>query len=169
MISEIKFRKATQDDSDKILKILQQAIERRRLDNSQQWQNGYPNPETINSDIEKQIGYVLEENDNVVAYSAMILNDEPAYENIEGKWLSDGDFNVVHRLAVSDEVAGKGYATEIFRRIEDLSRQNGIFSIKVDTNFDNAPMLHLLKKLGYTYCGEVYLAGGERKAFEKLL
>ena len=121
MISEIKFRKATQDDADKIWKILQQAIERRRLDNSQQWQNGYPNPETVHSDIEKQIGYVLVENDNVVAYSAVILNDEPAYEKIEGKWLSDGDFNVVHRLAVSDEVAGKGYASEIFRRIEDLS------------------------------------------------
>ena len=26
---------------------------------------------------------------------------------------------------------------------------------KVDTNFDNAAMLHILKKLGYTYCGEV--------------
>ena len=111
MKSEIKFRKATQDDPDKIWEILQQAIERRRLDNSQQWQNGYPNPETVNSDIEKQIGYVLVENDNVVAYSAVILNDEPAYENIEGKWLSDGDFNVIHRLAVSDEVVGKGYAT----------------------------------------------------------
>lgn len=146
MISEIKFRKATQDDPDKIWKILQQAIERQRLDSSQQWQNGYPNPETVNSDIEKQIGYVLVENDNVVAYSAVILNDEPAYGNIEGKWFSDGDFNVVHRLAVSDEVAGKGYATEIFRRIEDLSRQNGIFSVKVDTNFDNATMLHILKK-----------------------
>lgn len=137
---------ATQNDPDKIWEILQQAIERRRLDSSQQWQNGYPNPETVNSDIEKQIGYVLVENDNVVAYSAVILNDEPAYGNIEGKWFSDGDFNVVHRLAVSDEVAGKGYATEIFRRIEDLSRQNGIFSVKVDTNFDNATMLHILKK-----------------------
>lgn len=146
MISEIKFRKATQDDPDKIWEILQQAIERRRLDSSQQWQNGYPNPETVNSDIEKQIGYVLVENDNVVAYSAVILNDEPAYGNIEGKWFSDGDFNVVHRSAVSDEVAGKVYATEIFRRIEDLSRQNGIFSVKVDTNFDNATMLHILKK-----------------------
>lgn len=40
---------------------------------------------------------------------------------------------------------------------------------KVDTNFDNAAILHLLKKLGYTYFGEVYLAGGERKAFEKLI
>lgn len=169
MKSEIKFRKATQDDADKIWKILQQAIERRRRDGSLQWQNGYPNPETVNSDIQKQIGYVLTENDRVVAYCAVLLNDEPAYENIEGKWLSDGDFNVVHRVAVSDEVAGKGYATEIFRRIEDFSRQNGIFSVKVDTNFDNAAMLHILKKLGYTYCGEVYLSGGVRKAFEKLI
>lgn len=169
MKSEIKFRKATQDDADKIWKILQQAIERRRRDGSLQWQNGYPNPETVNSDIEKQIGYVLTENDRVVAYCAVLLNDEPAYENIEGKWLSDGDFNVVHRVAVSDEVAGKGYATEIFRRIEDFSRQNGIFSVKVDTNFDNAAMLHILKKLGYSYCGEVYLSGGVRKAFEKLI
>ncbi|MCG7280862.1 GNAT family N-acetyltransferase [Chryseobacterium taklimakanense] len=169
MKAEIKFRKATQDDADKIWKILQQAIERRRRDGSLQWQNGYPNPETVNSDIEKQIGYVLTENDRVVAYCAVLLNDEPAYENIEGKWLSDGDFNVVHRVAVSDEVAGKGYATEIFRRIEDFSRQNGIFSVKVDTNFDNAAMLHILKKLGYSYCGEVYLSGGVRKAFEKLI
>ena len=169
MKSEIKFRKATQDDADKIWKILQQAIERRRRDGSLQWQNGYPNPETVNSDIEKQIGYILTENDRVVAYCAVLLNDEPAYENIEGKWLSDGDFNVVHRVAVSDEVAGKGYATEIFRRIEDFSRQNGIFSVKVDTNFDNAAMLHILKKLGYSYCGEVYLSGGVRKAFEKLI
>lgn len=169
MKSEIKFRKATQDDADIIWKILQQAIERRRRDGSLQWQNGYPNPETVNSDIQKQIGYVLTENDRVVAYCAVLLNDEPAYENIEGKWLSAGDFNVVHRVAVSDEVAGKGYATEIFRRIEDFSRQNGIFSVKVDTNFDNAAMLHILKKLGYTYCGEVYLSGGVRKAFEKLI
>ncbi|WP_277110621.1 GNAT family N-acetyltransferase [Chryseobacterium taklimakanense] len=169
MKSEIKFRKATQDDADKIWKILRQAIDRRRRDGSLQWQNGYPNPETVNSDIEKQIGFVLTESDRVVAYCAVLLNDEPAYENIEGKWLSDGDFNVVHRVAVSDEVAGKGYATEIFRRIEDFSRQNGIFSVKVDTNFDNAAMLHILKKLGYTYCGEVYLSGGVRKAFEKLI
>lgn len=165
----LNFRKATPEDSPKIWQIIQQAILRRKNDGSRQWQNGYPNQETINSDIKKGVGYVLTENDVVVAYSAIIYNDEPAYETIEGKWLSDGDFNVIHRVAVSDEVAGKGYATEIFRRIEDFSKKNNIPSIKVDTNFDNAAMLHILEKLGYTYCGEVYLAGGIRKAFEKLM
>ena len=166
---EINFRKAIHEDSEKIWKILQQAILRRRNDGSQQWQNGYPNPDTVQSDIEREVGFVLTENENVVAYSAIILNDEPAYENIEGKWLTEGDFYVVHRVAVSDEVAGKGYATEIFRKIEEFSKSKNVFSVKVDTNFDNAAMLHILKKLDYQYCGKVYLMGGERLAYEKVL
>ena len=169
MISKLKFRQATPDDSQEIWQILQQAILRRKNDGSRQWQDGYPNTGTVQSDIEHGIGYVLTENDAVAAYAAVIFNDEPAYEAIEGKWLSDADFNVVHRVAVSDEAAGKGFATEIFRRIEEYSRQNGVFSIKVDTNFDNTAMLRILEKLGYTYCDEVYFRGSARRAFEKIL
>ena len=169
MISKLNFRQATPDDSREIWQILQQAILRRKNDGSRQWQDGYPNAGTVQSDIEHRIGYVLTENDEVAAYAAVIFNDEPAYEAIEGKWLSEGDFNVVHRVAVCDKAAGKGFATEIFRRIEEFSRKNGILSIKVDTNFDNAAMLRILEKLGYTYCGEVYFRGSARKAFEKVL
>ena len=169
MISKLKFRQATPDDSREIWQILQQAILRRKNDGSRQWQDGYPNTGTVQSDIEHGIGYVLTENDAVAAYAAVIYNDEPAYEAIEGKWLSDADFNVVHRVAVSDQAAGKGFATEVFRRIEEFSRKNGILSIKVDTNFDNVAMLRILEKLGYKYCGEVYFRGSARKAFEKVL
>ncbi len=169
MISKLKFRQATPDDSREIWQILQQAILRRKNDGSRQWQDGYPNTGTVQSDIEHGIGYVLTENDAVAAYAAVIYNDEPAYEAIEGKWLSDADFNVVHRVAVSDQAAGKGFATEVFRRIEEFSRKNGILSIKVDTNFDNVAMLRILEKLGYKYCGEVYFRGSARRAFEKIL
>lgn len=166
---KIEFRKAVPEDSEKIWKILQQAILRRKKDGSEQWQNGYPNPETIKADIDSGYGYVLTENDEIAAYSALILNYEPAYDKIDGKWLSDGDFYVVHRVAVADEVAGKGYATEIFRRIEDFAKNQNVFSVKVDTNFDNAAMLHILEKLNYIYCGKVFLIGGERLAYEKIL
>ena len=44
-----------------------------------------------------------------------------------------------------------------------------IFSIRVDTNYDNIPMLKLLAALEYQYCGEVYFRGSARKAFEKVL
>ncbi|UOE41654.1 GNAT family N-acetyltransferase [Chryseobacterium suipulveris] len=166
---QFEFRKATPEDADQIWDILQQAIERRRLDGSQQWQNGYPNPDTVKTDIEKNHGFVLVSENEIAVYGALILNDEPAYDDIKGKWLSDGDFVVVHRVAVNEKFHGKGLVKVFFEKIEDFAKENQIYSIKVDTNFDNGAMLHILEKLGYTYCGEVFLSGGVRKAFEKLL
>ena len=157
-------RKAEPNDQETIWEILQQAILRRKNDGSSQWQDGYPS-----TDIENEFGYLLEIDGEIAAYSALIFNNEPAYENIEGKWLSDDDFFVVHRVAVSDQFLGKGIATKLFLEIENFAKQKQVFSIKVDTNFDNLAMLKILKKLNYTYCGEVYFRGSARKAFEKLL
>jgi GNAT superfamily N-acetyltransferase len=152
-----------------IWKILQQAIQRRKADGSDQWQNGYPNPEVIQNDIEKGIGFVLTDGGKVIAYSAVIINDEPAYAAITGKWLTNDDFIVVHRVAISEDYLGKGLAQKMFKFIEDYALSKDIYSIKVDTNFDNAAMLRIVEKLGYTYCGEVYFSGSPRKAFEKIL
>ncbi len=162
-------RKAEPNDQETIWEILQQAILRRKNDGSSQWQDGYPNSDTVRTDIENEFGYLLEIDGEIAAYSALIFNNEPAYENIEGKWLSDDDFFVVHRVAVSDQFLGKGIATKLFLEIENFAEQKQVFSIKVDTNFDNLAMLKILKKLNYTYCGEVYFRGSARKAFEKLL
>ena len=118
--------------------------------------------------IPLNIALVVSENE-IAVYGALILNDEPAYDDIKGKWLSDGDFVVVHRVAVNEKFHGKGLVKVFFEKIEDFAKENQIYSIKVDTNFDNGAMLHILEKLGYTYCGEVFLSGGVRKAFEKLL
>ena len=166
---QFHFRKANSEDKEVIWKILQQAIERRKKDGSRQWQDGYPNPETVENDLKNNYGFVLTSEEQILGYAAIIFGLEPAYENIEGKWLSKGKYVVVHRVAVSDESAGKGVATQIFKEIEKTAIANEVFSIKVDTNFDNIPMLKILEKLHYTYCGEVYFRGSARKAFEKLL
>ena len=163
------FRKATDDQIPAIWEILQQAITRRKKDGSQQWQDGYPNPEVIQKDIEKGAGYVLSTGDTVIGYCAVMLNDEPAYADIRGKWLTDDDFVVVHRVAIADEYAGQGLAKKIFEFIEEIARDNNIYSIKADTNFDNPAMLRTFEKLAYTYCGEVFFRGSARKAFEKVL
>lgn len=163
------FRKATITDIPKIWKIIQQAIVRRKNDGSQQWQDGYPNETVIQQDIAKGIGYVLTKDETITGYAAILFNDEPAYEQLKGTWLTNSDFAVVHRVAISDDYLGKGLAQKIFHFTEDLAIENNIFSIKVDTNFDNTPMLRILEKLGYTYCGEVTFRGSSRKAFEKKL
>lgn len=162
-------RKATFSDAPKIWEILQQAIEQRRQDGSQQWQDGYPNPDTVNNDITNGYGYVLIDNDEIIAYAAIIFDVEPAYTDIVGKWLTNGKYVVIHRVATSNKVKGKGIATRLFELLEPLSVQHGVHSIKVDTNFDNVPMLRILEKLNYTYCGEVFFRGSARKAYEKVL
>ena len=162
-------RKANLSEIPAIWEILQQAIEQRRQDGSQQWQDGYPNPDTIENDINNGFGYVLIENETIIAYAAIIFEVEPAYTDIQGKWLTNGDYVVIHRVATSNAVKGKGIATELFRMIEDVAIKQNVFSIKVDTNFDNVPMLKILDRLEYTYCGEVFFRGSARRAYEKVL
>lgn len=169
MMQQIKFRKAEINDRNIIWEIIQQSIERRRADGSTQWQNGYPNADTVESDIAKGFGFVLTIDEVVAVYVALIFNDEPAYSTIEGAWLSDGEFVVVHRVAVSEEFAGQGLVKKLFDYIEDYTKSEGVQSVKVDTNYDNIAMLKILEKQGYSYCGEVVLAGGVRKAFEKII
>lgn len=165
----IKFRKAEISDKDIIWEIIQQSIERRRIDGSTQWQNGYPNEQTVESDIAKNFGFVLTVNDEIAVYVALIFNDEPAYSTIDGAWLTNGEFVVIHRVAVSEKFAGQGLAKKLFDVIDDYVKSQNVHSIKVDTNFDNYAMLKILENKGYIYCGEVLLNSGMRKAFEKVL
>ena len=162
-------RKAQIPEVEIIWNILQQAIERRRKDGSNQWQDGYPNLEVVKTDISLGKGYVLEIDNAIAAYAALVFNDEPAYKEIIGDWLTIDDFLVIHRVAVSDDFLGKGIAVLLFQKLEDFAKEHQVFSIKVDTNFDNLAMLHILEKLDYQYCGEVYFRGSARKAFEKVL
>lgn len=166
---QLQLRKADITEVPLIWEIIQDAIEQRRQEGSSQWQDGYPNELSITNDINKGYGYVLTENGTILCYAAIIFDKEPAYEDIEGKWLTNGDYGVVHRVAVSKLAKGKGIATKLFQSIEGLCLEHHIYSIKVDTNFDNVPMLKILDKLGYTYCGEVHFRGAARKAFEKKL
>lgn len=169
MMSNYKFRQATTEDIPKIWEILQQAIERRKLDGSTQWQNGYPNLETVKTDVENGYNYVLVENYEVIATAVLIFNYEPTYEKIDGAWLTTAEFMVVHRIAVDNRIVGKGLGKIIFEAFEKVALEHRIYSIKIDTNFDNAQMLRLLEKLGYAYCGEIQVSDGKRKAFEKVL
>lgn len=162
-------RKAEQAELPAIWAIIQFAIEQRRLDGSKQWQDGYPNPATLQDDLDKGVAYILEADGELLLYAAVLFEPEPAYEAIEGQWLTNGPYMVMHRIAASPNAKGRGIATEFFRMAEDLCRSRGIPSIKVDTNFDNAPMLRIMDKLGYSYCGEVYFRGSARRAYEKVL
>ena len=79
------------------------------------------------------------------------------------------DYVVLHRLAVADGEKCRGVATEFLRRTASLARRRGTPAFRVDTNFDNRPMLHLMEKEHFAYCGKIRCRNGERLAFEKRL
>lgn len=162
-------RRAKLDEVSQIWEILKGAIQRRKEEGSNQWQDGYPNTEVITSDIDKNIGFVLTEDDIVIGYVAILINDEPEYENIEGEWLSKSDFVVFHRVAISQNHLGKGLAKKMFHFIEEYALNNDIYSVKADTNHDNGAMLSIFEKTGYKFCGLVYFRGSPRRAYEKVL
>ena len=174
MDQESTFRQAVPREAPHIMQIIRQAQARMRATGSSQWQDGYPAPGHISADIGRGCGYVLcrpgvRECRAIIAYGAVAFDGEPAYEALEGEWLTDGPYVVVHRMAVADGECGKGVAAEFLRHAEEMARERGIGAFRIDTNHDNRPMLRLLERIGFTFCGKVVYRSGERLAFEKRL
>ncbi|WP_392436552.1 GNAT family N-acetyltransferase [Cruoricaptor ignavus] len=160
---------AKNEQADLIWKILQHGIRLRAESGSDQWQDGYPNPEVVADDIAKNQAFLLLENGVAVAYAALVPAPDPNYEYIFGEWLSDGNYIAVHRLAVAEGQQGRGLAGIFLNMAEGYALENQFKSIRLDTNFDNLAMLKTAEKLGYKFCGKVMQRSGERLAFEKLL
>lgn len=169
MEHSFNFRVARATDSDRIWEIIQQAKAQMRRENKQQWDESYPAMEHIMADLSSGYAYVLCADETIVAYAAVVFDGEPTYNSIDGKWLSDLPYVVVHRLAVCDEMKHKGIAVIVMREIERLSVYKGVHSFKVDTNFDNLGMQKVLAKCGFDYCGEIFFQGDSRMAYEKLI
>lgn len=167
-ISEkLSFRRAEYCDVPAIGAILKEAVKRMLAEGKRQWDDSYPNETHVSADIDRGAGYVIECDGAPIAYGAVVFDGEPAYDALDGAWLSDGPYVVVHRLAVSQEMQGKGLGRLFMDCVTEYARSEGVSSFKVDTNFDNFAMLHLLDSLEFTYCGEVQYSRGSRKAFEK--
>lgn len=166
---------ARKDHASAIWHILQGEIEVMRNTGRNQWQNGYPNPQTVATDIEKGQGRVLLQGSEVVGYCALITSGDPFYDHIwNGNWLTSSNsrhcrYAVVHRIGIAPEHTRKGLATAFLQMLMTEAAAMGCESMRIDTNFDNAQMLHILPKLGFTRCGMVMVKDGERHAFEILL
>ena len=167
----MEFRKTVKSDINKIMEIIKQAQEYFKEQGIDQWQNNYPNVETINNDIDNEYSYVLLKDNKIVATLAVSFDEEKTYNFIEqGKWITNDKYAVIHRVAVDNDYKGLGISSQIIKYVEKLCLNKGINSIKVDTHEDNISMQKLLKKNEFEYCGVIYLEDkSKRIAFEKTI
>ena len=167
----MEFRKSAQKDVNSIMEIIKQAQAYLKKMRINQWQNNYPNLETIRKDIIDNNSYVLLINNNIVATAAVSFDKEKTYDLIyDGEWISNNEYAVIHRIAVHNSYKGLGLSTEIIKNVEKLCLKRDVYSIKIDTHEDNLSMQKLLKKNRFKYCGIIYLEDkSKRLAFEKML
>ena len=158
-------REAKPTDITEIMQVMDAAKKiMRQSGNMHQWGDGYPSEEVIFSDMEKHGGFVIEDEGRIVGYFACLPSPEPTYSKIyDGEWIDDNlPYHVIHRIASYPEAHG------IFSTIMDFCFSHDA-NIRIDTHKDNRIMQHNIEKLGFTYCGIIYLASGdERLAYQKL-
>ncbi len=159
-------RKATVADLPRIMEIYAQARSFMAANgNPNQWAaRGWPPEALIQKDISLGKSYVCVEGSTVlgVFYFDCGHRIDPSYARIEGgSWIGNDDYGVVHRIAS----AHKGVGSFCIRWA--LSRCG---HLRIDTHADNIPMQNLLHKLGFQYCGIIYVAedSAPRRAYEKL-
>ena len=130
--------------------------------NPTQWNVGGPDLAVARADMEKGVGYVLEEDGEILAAFMFSVGNDAIYDKIyEGEWKNTLPYAVIHRIAV--KVQGRGLIdyciNECFRICPNL---------KIDTHRNNIPMQKALSKRGFEYCGIIYLENGdERIAYQK--
>jgi len=163
-------RKSNRDDIPAIMAIVADAQASLRSQGVDQWQDGYPTVDVITKDIANDDSYVLEDEGVVIATAVISFAGEVTYNSIDGQWLNDNDYVVVHRLAVRNSALRGGLARQMMLYAEELALQRGVNNIRVDTHNDNIAMQSLLNNLGFVFCGEItLLSGAPRIAFQKLL
>ena len=137
--------------------------------NFDQWSApGFPDDALLLRDMARGGGFVIESSgrdghpaSGIVGYFALLPSPEPTYDVIDGAWLTDGPYGVVHRMASYPDVHG------IFSAVIDYAADR-FAHLRIDTHRDNRIMQHLIEKHGFTFCGIIWLEdGSERLAYER--
>ena len=151
IMAETYLRRAQLQDLPAIMKIIDDAKELLKKNGSPQWQNGYPNQETLTQDIAMQTNWVLINDNKVAATATLQLTPEPTYRNItQGQWQQpDEPYATIHRVAISSNYRGQGLSKLLFSNLLTVGQMQGIKNFRVDTHRSNKAMQHIAENFNF--------------------
>lgn len=156
--------KATLGDFSIVIGIIEQGKSKMiKSGNLNQWSVNYPALDTVKCDILLGDCYLLFEGDKPIATFVFKSGPEPTYLRIDnGRWLDNQSYYVIHRVASVEGV--HGVMADIIKYCSTLTS-----SIRIDTHADNRPMQASLARLGFVYCGVIYVENGDsRQAYQRV-
>lgn len=173
MLEQLILRPTCEGDLPEVMRIIADAQADFRARGIDQWQNGYPNEQSIRGDIERGESYVVTRGEQIVATAMITFAPDPNYAVIYGgEWLlaAPKSYATIHRISVDLGERGQGIAEWIVGQTERMCRKRGADSLRIDTHRDNRSMQRVAEKNGMTLCGIIHLAdGAERLAYEKIM
>lgn len=171
----MEIRQVNISEIDSVMEIIDDA-KRLLSKDSLQWQQGYPNKQTMLDDINNKDLFGCYLDQKLVGIVALIEGFNINYAEIyDGEWLKDTSENdlVIHRIAVKEGYHNMKIGKALMDFAEIYAKEKGKISIKIDTHVKNIPMQMLCKNNGYLYRGIIFLKRNEvdnsRLAFEKLV
>lgn len=161
----MEIRSARMEDLDSIMLLYDQGRRfMRQNGNRNQWINGYPSRELIEDDIRKGHSYLVEEDGEPVGVFCFFYGEsvEPTYAKIDGAWLNDAPYGVMHRVASNGKARGLVEACSSWCLAQCAN-------LRIDTHRDNRPMRQALERCGFQCCGVIVIQdGSERIAYQKV-
>lgn len=165
---QLSFHKALLNDLDEINLMYKTVIVDMISNGILQWDEIYPDRETIRQDIIKGEMYIARHGNLLAA--AYTLNSECDDEYKNGNWKNISEpYFIVHRLCVNPQLQKQGIGTYIMLHIEEYARNNNASSIRLDCFPENHSATALYKRLGYTRTGIATYRKGKFLLMEKML
>lgn len=147
--------KANKNDIEKIMMLIKACVENMQANDIYQWDEEYPDLETVTDDIIEENLYIMKDDDNI--NGIVTINEQQDDEYSEVIWRSNSPkILVIHRLAVDPKVQGNSVGKSLVAFAEDLAIEKGYDSIRLDTYCGNPIANQFYKKLGYEKVGHIY-------------
>ena len=164
----MEMRLATEAELQEIMAIMDSARAFQRSLGFSQWEDGYPDTDVIRHDISTHNAYAFFDGETVAGYAFLPIGDN-SYDQLTDTWKHPGGYGVIHRLAISPDMRGKGLGAKIFSLIETNFISRGVNIIRVDTGTENKIMQRIMTSNNYECRGIRNFSWGERLAYEKKL
>lgn len=128
-----------------------------------QWQDGNPNLSKIKQYISRGQLYGVFADGILCFVGAVICGEiESSYKHLySGEWqIYTSEYITIHALAAKEGYTGMGLHNYFFDFViteARICKNHTVKSIRIDTHPANERMKHILEKIGFVYCGIVYL------------
>jgi ribosomal protein S18 acetylase RimI-like enzyme len=118
-----------------------------------QWNEHYPNPDTVWQDLENGTLFLAQQGDQILGAVTLSQDQEPEYSGIP--WRHPQPCLVIHRLCVSPGSQGSGIGSALMRFAEQRALDGRKGSIRLDVYSGNPRAVDIYRYLGYEIAGHI--------------